>query len=79
MAENKFQWVVVTTDGDADYTSLYEAEHPVTYKPIETAEEAAELQATLPEDNDGMFFRVIPIEDANTLRALILEIEDPRY
>lgn len=50
------KWVVVVTDGDADFTEVYELEG------VETYEQAQAFEQTLPEDSGDYFFRVHRVE-----------------
>lgn len=44
-------WVIVSSDGDVDYTDVY--------GPYATQKEA---NAALPEDSDALAYRVLPIQ-----------------
>lgn len=55
-------WVVVVTDGDADYTSVYVAEG------VTNATEARVLESSLPEDDGDLFYRVLPVGSVSDLK-----------
>jgi hypothetical protein len=56
--------VIVRSDGDADYTTVY--------GPF-SAEEIGELEFRLPEDDGDYFWRVMPLSSRDELETALFE------
>lgn len=63
-------WVVLVTDGDADYSTAYHLEN------VETSEQAAAFDRTLPADNGDYFYRVHKLGTTADLEAQLASLEE---
>jgi hypothetical protein len=58
-------WVIISSDGDIDYTDVY--------GPFATQAEADAYGAELPEDDGDIAYRVVPLSPISALSAILAE------